>query len=128
MKYVSGTKYGADKKTLMKLYISLIRSKLDYGCQAYATTASKTHLKRLDKIQSAVLRTITGAYKHTALIDLEVESHMLLLKLRQERMILKYWARSAPLKDNLPINELFDHTLYRTEHSRLKGKIVKYHM
>ena len=59
MRYLSGTKFGADKLTLMTIYKTLIRSKLDYGCQAYAS-ASKSQLARLDRIQSAALRIVTG--------------------------------------------------------------------
>ena len=51
MRMVSGTSFGADKKTLLMIYMSLIRSKLDYGCQAYMST-SPTQLARLDKIQN----------------------------------------------------------------------------
>ena len=50
MRYISGAKYGADRKTLLMLYTSLIRSKLDYGCQAYATTANTSQLQGLDRI------------------------------------------------------------------------------
>jgi hypothetical protein len=32
IKVVANTKWGADKNTLLYLYRSLIRSKLDYGC------------------------------------------------------------------------------------------------
>ena len=35
MKLVSGTNFGADKIILVRLYTSLIRSKIHYGCQAY---------------------------------------------------------------------------------------------
>ena len=35
MRMVSGTPFGVDKKTLLMIYMSLIRSKIDYGCQAY---------------------------------------------------------------------------------------------
>ena len=107
MRYISGTKYGADRKTLLMLYTSLIRSKLDYGCQAYATTASTAQLQRLDRIQSTVLRIVTGAYKSAPKIAVEVECNVLPLNLRRDEMILKYWARSSPLGSNLSVNELF---------------------
>ena len=35
LRLVSGTAFGADKKTLITLYKPLILSKLDYGTQAY---------------------------------------------------------------------------------------------
>ena len=51
MKLVSGTNFGADKIILVRLYTSLIRSKIHYGCQAYGS-AAKSHLKKLDTIQA----------------------------------------------------------------------------
>ena len=51
MKLVSGTNFGADKIILIRLYTSLIRSKIHYGCQAYGS-AAKSHLIKLDTIQA----------------------------------------------------------------------------
>ena len=45
MKLFSGTNFGADKIILVRLYTSLIRSKIHYGCQAYGS-AAKSHLKK----------------------------------------------------------------------------------
>ena len=89
MRYLSGTKFGADKLTLMTIYKTLIRSKLDYGCQAYAS-ASESQLARLDRIQSAALRIVTGAYRSTSITDLQVECCVPPLELRREELILKY--------------------------------------
>ena len=59
MRYLSGIKFGADKLTLVTIYKILIRSKLDYRCQAYSS-ASVSQLLRLDRIQSVALRIVTG--------------------------------------------------------------------
>ena len=91
MKLVSWTNFGADKIILIRLYTSLIRSKIHYGCQAYGS-AAKSHLKKLDTIQATALRIATGAYKNT--------------------QTLKYWARSASLGSKLPINRLNGRTPY----------------
>ena len=123
MKMVSGTSYGADKKTLIRLYTTLIRSKIDYGCQAY-NCASATQLKKLDVIQAAALRIATGAYKGTQNFSLEVECNIMPLQKRRDELQLKYWARSNIHGDNLPINEMVKpHALYETRRSRLSGKI-----
>lgn len=45
LKMLSNTSWGADTTTLLNLYRSLIRSKLDYGCLCY-DTANKTSLKK----------------------------------------------------------------------------------
>ncbi|MEO1419229.1 MAG: reverse transcriptase family protein [Bacteroidota bacterium] len=51
LKVVSGFDWGADKKSLLRLYDSLCRSKLDYGCQIYSS-ACKTRLKELDVVHN----------------------------------------------------------------------------
>ena len=61
LKDVSGYSWGADKKSLLKLYDSLCRSKLDYGCQFY-TLASKTLLSQLDVVHNMGLRTCLGDF------------------------------------------------------------------
>ena len=122
MRYLSGTKFGADKLTLMTIYKTLIRSKLDYGCQAYAS-ASKSQLARLDRIQSAALRIVTGAYRSTSITDLQVECCVPPLELRREELILKYWARSSANGPNLPLNDLYGHSIYETARHKLGGKI-----
>ena len=50
MKLVSGTNFGSDKIILIRLYTSLIRSKIHYGCQAYGS-AAKSHLKNLTQFR-----------------------------------------------------------------------------
>ena len=102
MKLVSGTNFGADKIILIRLYTSLIRSKIHYGCQAYGS-AAKSHLKKLDTILATALRIATGAYKGT--------------------QTLKYWARSASLGSKLPINSQTESkSIYTTCKNRLNGR------
>ena len=123
MRMVSGTSFGADKKTLLTIYMSLIRSKLDYGCQAYMS-ASPTQLARLDKIQNNALRIATGAYKSTSVQTMEVECNIMPLSLRREEFALKYWARSSPLGDKLPVNSLVqDFVIYETKRYILRNNI-----
>ena len=123
MRMVSGTSFGADKKTLLMIYMSLIRSKLDYGCQAYMS-ASPAQLARLDKIQNNALRIATGAYKSTSVQAMEVECNIMPLSLRREEFALKYWARSSPLGDKLPVNSLVqDFVIYETKRDILRNSI-----
>jgi hypothetical protein len=44
--------WGADDTTLLRLYRSLIRSKLDYGCTIYGS-ARKSYIQSLDRVQDA---------------------------------------------------------------------------
>ena len=47
LQVLSHTSWGADPTTLLKLYWSLVRSKLDYGCIIYGS-ARKSYLQTLD--------------------------------------------------------------------------------
>ena len=51
LKILSRTELGADQTTLLKLYRSLVRSKLDYGCLVYGST-SKAALAKLDSVHN----------------------------------------------------------------------------
>ena len=123
MRMVSGTSFCADKKALLMIYMSLIRSKLDYGCQAYMS-ASPTQLARLDKIQNNALRIATGTYKSTSVQAMEVECNIMSLSLRREEFALKYWTRSSPLGDKLPVNSLVqEFVIYETKRYILRNNI-----
>lgn len=61
LKTLSHHKWGADTNVLLRIYRTLIRSKLDYGSVAYST-CSKFYLKRLDTIQNSALRIALGAF------------------------------------------------------------------
>ena len=51
LKIVGNTEWGADRKVMLRLYRSLIRSKLDYGCIVYGS-ARKSYLQMLDPIHN----------------------------------------------------------------------------
>ena len=51
IKVVANQEWGADKSVLLKLYRSLVRSKLDYGCVVYGS-ARPSYIKMLDTIPS----------------------------------------------------------------------------
>ncbi|KAK3609526.1 hypothetical protein CHS0354_041577 [Potamilus streckersoni] len=106
LRHLRGLKWGADQDTLLTLYRSLIRSKLDYACQAY-DTASKTLLRKLDSIQYKALKLCTGTLNYTSLAELQTLTAEPPLKLRRTEMILKYAARVSTLPDHNPIKKAF---------------------
>jgi hypothetical protein len=61
MRMLKGTDFGTDKNSLLLLYTSLIRSKIDYGAQVYSC-AKKTHLNKLDTVQNTALRLALGPF------------------------------------------------------------------
>ena len=77
------------KETLLKLYHSLIRSKLSYGCFIYGA-ARKTYLKELNTIHHQGLRL---AYSTSPVESLYTEDDEPLLKLRCEKLALQYYTK-----------------------------------
>ena len=80
--FVSNRKWGADRKMLENLYNALILSKLDYGNTLYST-ASETALKKLNPIQNQAMRIITGAFRSSPIVSLNVESNITPLDLHR---------------------------------------------
>ena len=62
LRVLGHTDWGSDKNTLLCLYRSLVRSKLDYGCVVYGS-ASKLVLKQLDPVHHRGLRIALGAFR-----------------------------------------------------------------
>ena len=89
LKVLSRTEWGADQTTLLKLYRSLVRSKLDYGCIVYGS-ASKTALAKLDPVHNQGLRLSLGAFRSSPVESLYVEAHEPPLEIRREKLALQY--------------------------------------
>ena len=89
LKVLSRTEWGADRTTLLKLYRSLVRSKLDYGCIVYGSTA-KTSLAKLDPVHNKGLRLSLGAFRSSPVESLYVEAHEPPLEIRRVKLALQY--------------------------------------
>ena len=59
---IRDSKWGADKTTLVHLYRSLVRSKLDYGCIIYGS-ARTSYSKALDAVHHQGLWLCLGAFR-----------------------------------------------------------------
>ena len=88
IKFLSHPKWGCNRETLLTLYKSLIRSKIDYACQIYQS-AIKTDLKILDTLQNQCIRLCIGAWETSPITSLEVEANIPPLKFRRELLISK---------------------------------------
>ena len=88
MKRIASTNWGMCTRSLIIFYKAFIRSKLDYGCEAYGS-ASKTILAKLDVIQSSALRIALGAFRSSPIISLHCEANLILLSYRRQERLLK---------------------------------------
>ena len=122
LKCFSGMAWGPGKDTLCHIYKALIRSRIDYGCQIYAT-ASKTQLHKLDLIQNLCLKICTRALKGTPISSLEVDCGVMPLDIRrlklQSNIVLTY-QNSV----NNPVKECLQHSWWDDFH-KSKNKSFK---
>ena len=107
IKSVSGTDWGGDRKSLLHLYRTLIRPRLDYGCIVYGS-ARKSYLQMLDPIHHQGLRLALGAFRTTPCESLYVEANECSLNDRRDKLAMQY---STKLASN-PQNPAFKSTLY----------------
>ena len=73
LKCVCSRNWGADRKTLLRLYMAVIKLTLDYGYEAYGS-ACQSLLNILKPVQNAALRLAVGAYKTSPVISLHCEA------------------------------------------------------
>ena len=103
LRVVSHTSWGADKRTLLRLYRALIRSKLDYGCMVYGS-ARPSYLKTLDPVHHQGLRLCLGAFRTTPIYSLYAEAGEPSLSHRRLKLSMNYYLK---LK-SLPLNPAYD--------------------
>ena len=106
IKVVSNQEWGADKSVLLRLYRSLVRSKLDYGCIVYGS-ARPSYIKMLDTIHHQGLRLALGAFRTSPVESLYVEAGELPLKHRRIKLSLQYVTKLRSSPSNPAYNCVF---------------------
>ena len=86
MKKLAGTTWGANSKILKRVYTGTVRPSLEYGNTAWAT-AAKSNTSRLDKVQNAGLRLITGGMKTTPIHKMQTLSNLQPLEHRRKEKL-----------------------------------------
>ena len=104
LRALTGHHWGANKTTLLRIYRTLIRPKLEYGIESI-TTLSKTSLSKLQTVQNICLRICAGAMRSTSADALQQECGELPFKLRQKSALLKYTAKISSSSSN-PANDI----------------------
>ena len=106
LRVVAHMDWGADSATLLKLYRSHIRSKLDYGRIIYGS-ACRSNLQSLDIVQSAALRVCLGSCKTSPIPSLHVEAGEPPAELRRQKLSLQYLTKLASDPGNNTHNHIF---------------------
>ena len=109
-KVIGNTVWGADRKVMLRLYRSLIISKLDYGCNVYGS-ARKSYLQMLDPIYNqGLLRLCLGAFRTSPVESLYVDAHEPSLGDRCAKLSLQYATKMKSLPNHPSHNVVFDNT------------------
>ena len=87
LRKLAGTGWGANQKILKRVYQGAIRPHLEYGSSAWST-ASKTNLQSLDRVQNQALRLITGSMRSTPIQAMEKVAAIQSLEQRRDSKIL----------------------------------------
>ena len=107
LRVIAHTSWGADQQTLLHLYGSLIKSKLDYGCIVYGS-ARPSYLKILNPIHNHALRLCFGAFRTSSAVSLCVQATEPPLALRRKKLALQYCLELIANTDNPAYNAVFN--------------------
>ena len=88
-----------DWTTLLRIYQSHIRSKLDYGCIVYGS-ARRSYLAVLDPIANQGLRLCSGAFRTSPIESLQVETGEPSLETRRLKLSLQYYMKMKANPEN----------------------------
>jgi len=101
------TSWGADQQTLLHLYRSLIRSKLDYGCIVYGS-ARGSYLQMLDPIQNHAVLVCLGAYRTCPSSSLCVLANEPPLYIQRRKLSIQYCLKLSSSPQNPTHNTVFN--------------------
>ena len=119
IKVLSHSNWGSDTKTLIKLFRSLVRSKLDYGCFVYGSRL-KSDLETLNIVHRRGIRLCLKAFKSSPNESLYVQANEPPLELRREELAMRYALKIAANHNNPVYESIFNED---TPHNSLGDSI-----
>lgn len=121
LRAISSSKWGASRNLLRRVYISYIRSKLEYGCLLFDLTPSL--MNRLNVVQNNALRIILGARKTSPILSLEAEAYVVPIKMRFDFLFMKWYSKMQYSPGNDQVPEIADEVgLSEMENSFFRAK------
>ena len=92
LKSITNIHWGSDRKSLLMLYKSLVRSKMDYGSHLY-DNSTKIITKKLDTIQNQCLRISMSLRQTTPILSIHAEAVIPPLSISRKFLLLKYYKK-----------------------------------
>lgn len=107
MRSISSNSWGASRNLLRRVYISYVRSKIEYG-SVILDELNNTLQQKINVVQNSALRVILGARKTSPILSLEVEAHVEPLDVRFRFLFLKWYAKMmySPQDINLEVSDM----------------------
>ena len=99
LRVISSKDWGGDRTTLLRIYRSHIRSRLDYGCIVYGS-ARRSYLAVLDPIANQGLRLCSGAFRTSPIESLQVETGEPSLETRRLKLSLQHYMKMKANPEN----------------------------
>ena len=99
LRVISSKDWGGDWTTLLTIYRSHIRSKLDYGCFVYGS-ARRSYWPLLDPIANDGLRLCSGAFRASSIESLQVQTGEPSLETRRLKLSLQYYIKMKANPEN----------------------------
>lgn len=99
LKVLAGSGWGVHPLHLRRIYISIIRSRMDYASFLF-NDACYTHLKKIVLIQNQSMRIIAGFIKSTPIHVMESELALQPLHIRRQFLASKFILKNKALKSN----------------------------
>lgn len=104
-KMLAGSGWGIHPKYLTKLYVSILRSRIDYASFLF-DDAPHSHLTKLDQIQNQSMRVIGGFIRTTPIHVMESELALPPLYIRRQYLGGKYLLKAKSLENHTIISFL----------------------
>ena len=111
---------------LLRLYRTLVRSKLDYGCIVYGS-ARQSYLQKLDFIDNQGLRLALGAFRTSPVNSLYAEANEPSLNFRRKKLSLQYYLKLKSNHDN-PTHKAVFEPLYKDEFLKRENVIPPFNL
>ena len=89
LRVLCSLRWGADQEIVVRAVCTLVRTRIEYGSQAYGS-ARPSRLRKLDVLMNAGLRLATGAFRTTPKLALCRLANVQPLHFRREEVMLRY--------------------------------------
>ena len=108
IKCLAGKEWGQQLETQRKIYLTYVRSCLEYASPCWWPCISKTNQSRLETVQRAALRSIAGLYKTTPAEFLHLETNIEPIQDRLNKLDILYRDKYTYLPSDDKRRQLLD--------------------